>query len=157
MIAFSACFVLIGFAACATPYFSGVEQLVLFDVRYQRAVVRRIIARLFRTITLTRHAGAAHAPGFFIPSAIWMVLTHPADTEADGTVLVHVRHLGIPKGPELSSFRSSCSASAQHSSSFPGGQPKRSQILYARAFISCSVGSAMDASSHRKVKPCGNG
>ena len=50
---------------------------------------------------------------------------------------------GVRVGEDLSSFRNSCSANCQNSASRSSGRPACSQSLYARASISCFVGSGI--------------
>jgi len=50
---------------------------------------------------------------------------------------------GVRVGEDLSSFRNSCSANCQNSVSRSSGRPACSQSLYARASISCFVGSGI--------------
>jgi hypothetical protein len=53
------------------------------------AGVRKVNAGLAFLIAFALHAHAAHTAQLSIPGAIRMVLAHPADAEADATVLIH--------------------------------------------------------------------
>ena len=84
--------------------------------------------RLFDIIASTRHARSAHTAEGFGPRFAWMVLANPSNAETYRTISIHPWSVsGVRNGDDLSSLRSSCSASFQNSSSRPSGLPFFSQ------------------------------